>query len=212
MKLNNLKGKRFGRLIVLERTDAKGRKGTYWDCICDCGNQCSVLSGALVSGHTTSCGCYATEVSCRAKSHGLCHTKEHAIWKAIRQRCNDRNACNYYRYGGRGIKLCLEWQNFENFFHWCKESGYKDGLTIDRINNDGDYSPDNCRWVDKVTQGNNKSNNRKVLFNGEMLSLMQIERITGIDHRTLGYRLNKGWTVEQATEIVPKYGNRVTKA
>lgn len=209
MKLNDLTGKRFGRLTVLGRAEANGRKGTYWLCLCDCGKTCSVLSGALVTGHTTSCCCYAKEVSSRAKTHGLCHTKEHAVWKAMRQRCNDKNAENYYRYGGRGIKICSEWNNFTNFYQWCKESGFKDGLTIDRIDNNGDYCPENCRWVDKIAQGNNKCNNRKVMYKGELLSLMQIERLTGIDHRTIGNRLNSGWTVEQATQIKPRYGNRI---
>lgn len=209
MRLNDLTGKRFGRLTVIQRGEALGRKGVYWLCLCDCGNKCTILGNALVTSHTTSCGCYSKEVSKRAKIHGLCHTKEHAIWKAVRQRCNDKNASNYYRYGGRGIKVCPEWDNFQNFYAWCKESGFKEGLTIDRINNDGDYSPANCRWVDKITQGNNKSNNRKVFYKGELLSLMQIERLTGIDHRTIGFRLNSGWATEQAVETAPKYGNRI---
>lgn len=211
MRLQDLKGQRFGRLTAIERTDSLGRKGVYWKCVCECGKETSVHARALVSGHTKSCGCLAAEVISKPKSHGLSNTKEYSIWKAIRRRCNGKLATNYARYGGRGIKVCEEWNDFTNFYKWCAESGYSDGLTIDRINNDGDYSPTNCRWVDKLVQGNNKSNNRRVVYNGESVTLMQLERMTRIDHRTLGKRLDAGWTVEQCTTISPKFGNRVAK-
>lgn len=209
MKLRDLHGQRFGRLLVLEREIDYGKKGVYWKCLCDCGKECVVLGNALVNGHTKSCGCYAKEVSKKPKTHGLSNTSEHAIWKAMRQRCYNANAQNYHRYGGRGIKICKEWHDFKAFYIWCSQSGFKEGLTIDRIDNNGDYCPENCRWVDKVTQGNNKSNNRKLLLNGELISITQVGKITGIDRRTISYRLNSGWTDKQCVEIKPKYGNRI---
>lgn len=208
MKSLDLTEKKFGMLTAIRRTDSNGRIGVYWHCICDCGKECDVHSHALVSGHTKSCGCYQ-KLHPSNVVHGLSKTKEHCIWKGIRQRCNNPNASNFYRYGGRGIRVCEEWNNFENFYRWCKESGYKYGLTIDRIDNNGDYSPSNCRWVDKTAQANNKCNNRKVRYKGKIVSLMELERITGIDHRTIGYRLTRGWSVEQASTIAPKYGNRI---
>lgn len=210
MKLRDLTGMKFGRLSVIERADPLGKKGVYWRCICDCGKECTVLGNALVTRHTKSCGCYLRETSNRPKSHGLSKTKEHAIWKAMRQRCNDKNASNYHRYGGRGIKICTEWNLFINFYNWCQNSGFKDGLTIDRIDNDGNYEPNNCRWVDKSTQGNNKSNNRKMMFNGELVSVTRVGSIIGIDRRTISYRLKSGWTDEQCVSIKPKYGNRIS--
>ncbi len=195
-------------LTAIERTDSKGRKGVYWRCVCDCGKECDVHSHALVSGHTKSCGCYM-RLHPSSVTHGLSKTREHYLWKGLRQRCLNPKAGNYYRYGGRGIKVCQEWDDFTNFYKWCQESGYKHGLTLDRIDNDGDYSPSNCRWVDKTVQANNKSNNKKVQYKGKIVSLMELERITGIDHRTIGYRLTRGWTVEQAATIIPKYGNRL---
>ena len=209
MKLRDLTGQTFGRLTVLERGDSLGRVGVYWKCRCECGNECTIHANAIVRGHTRSCGCLAEEIAKKPKSHGLSSTREFQIWKAMRRRCNCKNASNYYRYGGRGVKVCDEWNDFVNFYKWCAENGFKEGLTIDRIDNDGDYCPENCRWVDKITQGNNKSNNRKILYKGEQLSLMQVERITNIDHRTLGKRLDAGWTIEQSTEIKPRYGNRI---
>lgn len=209
MRLRDLTGQKFGRLTVLERGDSLGRVGVYWKCKCECGNECTVHGNAIVRGHTKSCGCLAVETSKNAKSHGLSSTKEYKIWKAMRRRCYGKNTENYHRYGGRGVRVCEEWSEFSNFYKWCGENGYKEGLTIDRIDNDGDYCPENCRWVDKITQGNNKSNNRRILYKGEELTLMQIERRTGIDHRTIGKRLDAGWTVEQSTEIAPRYGNRI---
>lgn len=208
MKLYDLKGQRFGRLTVVDRDYTNRHKGVYWKCRCDCGNISSVLSCALVSGHTKSCGCIVREMSSIPKSHGLCNTKEHAIWKAMRQRCNNSNASNYKYYGGRGIKVCKEWDDFSNFYEWCNKNGFKEGLTLDRIDTNGDYCPENCRWADALTQCNNKRNNHKVKYNGAYLSLMQLERLSGIGHSTIGYRLKSGWTVRQAVSIMPKYGNK----
>jgi hypothetical protein len=209
MKLNDITGKKFGRLTVIEQGDSNGRKGVYWNCICECGNKCTVHARALVSGHTKSCGCYNLDRISQPRTHGLSHTNEHAIWKAMRQRCYNKKASNYYRYGGRGITICQEWGNFENFYKWCSESGYKNGMTIDRIDNNDNYSPQNCRWADKITQGNNKSNNKKILYRGEMLSLSQMGRIKGIDRRTIAYRVNRGWDAEQIVNTPAKYGNRI---
>lgn len=209
MKLNDLTGKEFGKLTVIGRGDANGRKGVYWNCICQCGNSCTVHARALVSGHTKSCGCYNVEIASLPKTHGLCHTNEHAIWKAMRQRCKNKNASNYYRYGGRGIKICEEWNLFEAFYKWCIESGFEAGMTIDRIDNNGNYSPENCRWADRITQGNNKSNNKKIVYRGVPLSLNQIERMTGIDRRTIAYRVKSGWDAEKIVNTPAKFGNRI---
>ena len=116
---------------------------------------------------------------------------------------------NYYRYGQRGIKICDEWNDYVKFHEGALTHGYKEGLTLDRIDNDGIYSPDNCRWVDRVVQGNNKSNNRVVVYKGEKITLIQLSRLCGIERRTLGYRLKRGWSVEDAVSIMSKFGNRV---
>ena len=142
--------------------------------------------------------------------HGFSNHRVYKIYQGMIARCYNPKHVYYSYYGGRGIEVCTLWKNDrKEFFSWAMNNGYSDGLLLDRIDNNGDYCPENCRWVDKLTQGNNKCNNRKVMFGDKLLSLMQIERLTGIDHRTIGRRLDAGWTVEQATQIKPRYGNRI---
>lgn len=188
-------GKRFGRLTVID-LDHVGEKNhsTWWRCLCDCGNETVVYRGSLTSGDIVSCGCYRYEHRSEyGRTHGLSKHPLYIVWSGMIRRCTNPNAANYGRYGSRGIDVCEEWrENFEFFYNWAMMSGYKKGLTLDRIDNDLGYFPDNCRWVDRKTQQNNTRQNHFVTYGGETHSVAEWSRILGINHETLRYRVNNG--------------------
>ena len=187
-------GKRFGRLVVLDLDHVREKnRNSWWKCRCDCGREVVVYRGSLTSGDSISCGCYHREhVRDFPKTHGMSSTPLYSTWSGMVQRCTNPNAKNYERYGGRGVTVCSEWDDFKNFHDWAVTHGYEQGLTIDRKDNDLGYSPDNCRWVDRITQQNNTRRNKLVTFNGETRSIAEWSRILGINHETLRYRVNRG--------------------
>lgn len=131
--------------------------------------------------------------------HGGKHTRLYNIWKSMRQRCSNRNASNYKNYGARGIRVCDEWNDFAVFSAWAMSSGYNDSLTIDRIDNNGDYSPTNCRWATYTEQARNKRNTVLYEYNGEARTLMEWEEIFGIPWGTMWARIHVyGWSIEEA--------------
>ena len=156
MKRIDITGQRFGRLIAIKSTRVQGKQ-TYWECMCDCGSVVEISLGNLRSGNTTSCGCALKDsLIKRNLTHNLSKTKLYYVHNTMRQRCGNPNNTSYPRYGGRGITVCEEWMNFESFYNWAIESGYKEGLSIDRIDNDGNYEPSNCRWETPVNQARNR--------------------------------------------------------
>lgn len=201
-KLIDLTGQRFGRLTVIERAENKGEQ-TAWRCKCDCGKIVDVRGGNLKSGHTTSCGCYWSEVVPQINHelnyrHGLTQTKLNRAWANMRYRCNNPNCKSYKNYGGRGISICEEWDVFENFMEWSLKNGFCEGASLDRIDNNGNYEPSNCRWVSMKTQGNNRRTNHFVTYKGETHTIKEWSEITGIKWSTIKERLKKGWTTEDA--------------
>lgn len=136
--------------------------------------------------------------------HGGQGTRLYRIWKSMRQRCRDPHCNRYYIYGGKGVKVCQEWDDFACFRQWALENGYSDNLTIDRINVDGDYEPSNCRWVSNIVQQNNRSTNRRLSFMGEEHTLSEWSRLTGIRAHTIRARIEQQhWSVARAlTETV----------
>ena len=131
--------------------------------------------------------------------HGECRTKLNKVWRNMKDRCFNPNNKRFPHYGGRGIDVCQEWKdNYVSFRNWAISNGYKIGLSLDRIDNNGNYCPQNCRWVDSIIQNNNFSRNRFVTYNGVTLSISQWSKITKIHRNTLDYRLKRGWEVGKA--------------
>lgn len=192
-KASNLIGQRFGRLVVIARNGSNRRGQSLWLCQCECGKTVSTLGASLKRGNTKSCGCLSSDkVTARNTKHGESNTRLYHVWQGMKQRCEYQRHKNYPQYGGRGIALCSEWQNYENFKTWAINNGYKEGLSIDRINSDLGYEPDNCRWVDSITQARNKRNNHKINFNGETLTVSEWAQRLGVAPGTIRYRNNKG--------------------
>ena len=175
-KFIDIKGKRFGRLTVLYRDmQHHGNKSrTYWVCRCDCGRLKAIRSDELRSGLVVSCGCYHAEVSSKIGSyinlkHGMSNSRLFKIWAGMKSRCYNKNVPAYKNYGGRGIFVYQSWiESFEEFERWAFEHGYSDDLEIDRIDNNGPYSPQNCRWVRRKENCRNRRNNYSVEINGVM--------------------------------------------
>lgn len=162
-KFRDLTGLRFCKLVVLERCKMNTNTGKpQWDCVCDCGNHTVVSSSQLVSLRTRSCGCLVREKHFRKYPPNLTESRLFRIWNGMKQRCRDVNAINYKHYGGKGIRVCDEWrENFQTFYDWAMANGYRDDLTIDRIDPKKNYEPSNCRWATMKEQQNNRSNNVK---------------------------------------------------
>ena len=185
---------RYGRLLVLHEDPVVKCK---WICQCDCGTVKSIAVSSLRSGRSKSCGCYCSDVLVKIRTtHGQSKTKIYNIWVSMLSRCRNKNFPLYKNYGGRGIKVCERWLIFENFL---ADMGDKpDGMTIDRINNDGNYEPSNCRWATWIDQANNKRTTRFVVYNGMKLSLAQWARKLNINSDTLKDRLDSNWPIREA--------------
>lgn len=192
----DLTGQRFGRWTVVSRAEKRpSSKQAMWTCKCDCGNMGYVSSQDLRTGISKSCGCYNIEViKKRDTKHGCSGTRLYNIWLGIRDRTKREANQNYYRYGGRGIDIYPPWRdNFLEFKSWSDENGYDDTLTIDRIDNDRGYYPDNCRWTDYLTQANNTSKNLYIILDGEKHTLSEWCRIKNVDYSMVRGRIKRGW-------------------
>lgn len=198
-KIVDRTGQRFGRLVAIELAGKSSLCHALWLCKCDCGNEKVVLNDSLQSGRTLSCGCYSVDINRELKTtHGLSHTVEHSIWQSMIDRCYNKNANKYKNYGKRGISVCERWlEDFENFY---EDMGVRpDGLTLDRIDVNGNYCKENCRWATNDIQKDNRQNTIRITHNGETLTLSQWARKLGVRRELLYHRIVlNGWTPEEA--------------
>lgn len=199
MKFIDLTNKTFYNLKVISRAPNKGKK-VMWNCICKCGNYTIASGTNLKLGKIRSCGCFKIEqLVKRSTTHNQRHTSLYNVWKGVKQRCLNPNSSAYKNYGGRGITICESWKNsFTSFYEWSMANGYKKGLTIDRIDNNSNYSPENCRWTDRITQANNKRVNKYITINGKVDTLSNWMKFYNIGKTKYYNRLKKGFSEQQA--------------
>lgn len=189
----DITGERYGNLVAISPTGKKTNSGGYiWLFKCDCGKEKALPSNSVRSGLVKSCGCML-------KRHGMTGTRLFRIWVDMKQRCTNKNYPQYYLWGGKGITVCNEWlHDFVSFHKWATSSGYKDNLTIDRINTNGNYEPSNCRWVTPKEQARNTSQNCKITIDGETKLLCEWIDISPITRSTYYKRKAKGMSDKEA--------------
>lgn len=204
-------GEKFGRLTVIKRDKSVYGRGVCWLCKCECGKECVVLGTYLRNGDTKSCGClHKDTVSKRMSTHSLSKTRLYRIWNNMKTRCYNPNSDNYKYYGGKGVYICDEWKdNFLNFRNWAVDNGWDENAlgqecTIDRIDNNKPYCPDNCRWANHIEQCNNQTSNKVFEYNGETHTMSEWARLLNINYSTLKDRIRKGLTFEDAIKYKRK--------
>lgn len=207
----DITGQKFNMLTAIRRVENYRPTGNYWLCRCDCGNECVVKKYDLIHLRQVSCNCYQKKIARENHvKHDGRYTKLYPIWSSMKQRCQNQNSKAYYNYGARGITVCPEWEKFENFEKWARTTGYNEDAdngeyTLDRIDNNKGYSPENCRWATRKEQNNNRRGVYQITLNGETHSIAEWSRITGICAETIKGRLFKqNLSVEEA--LTP--GNR----
>lgn len=198
--MKKLKGQKFGRLLVIEKTDNRSNGHIKWMCECECGNKLEVSSYHLQNGNVKSCGCLKKEtVKKLATKHGKYNTRLYKILDGMKQRCYNTKNASYQYYGPKGIKVCDEWlEDFMNFYNWAIKNGYRENLTIDRIDSDKDYCPDNCRWVTCKEQMINRKSNHWTTYKESTKTLSQWAEEYNLTVSCLKWRLKNGWNIDKA--------------
>lgn len=200
-------GKRFGRLRVIDQSDLRYKGQVVWNCRCDCGSIYRVASHLLRSGGVRSCGCLRIDsIKERFATHGHNRNRKpsrtYISWAAMRARCEDPSRDTFRLYGGRGIRVCRRWIKFENFL---KDMGQRPvGMTIERKNGDGNYTPSNCKWATQKEQMANSSANKLLTHQGKTVHLAEWARLTGMKRETIAMRLRRGWDIARALSIPVK--------
>lgn len=210
-RVKDLSGLAFGRLTVKARAENDNHRRCQWICVCVCGKEKVVRGVDLQSGKTKSCGCYSLDrTKERATKHGMHKTRLYTEWMAMKTRCYNSHHQRYPIYGGRGITVCPEWrESFEAFRDWALANGYRDDLTLDRKDTDGNYCPENCRWATQKEQANNRRNTRLITYKGKTQTISQWSKETGIPHHIIAGRVSAGWTAEDIfTKEARKYHSR----
>ena len=194
-KVHDLTGQKFGLLTVIGLAETDTRK-TYWVCKCDCGNMKTVRSDSLLCGAIKSCGCIKRkqdEVNLtKNHRHKMSGTRIYSEWQGMKGRCYNKGNARYADWGGRGIEVCEQWRNsFESFYTWAMANGYQDNLTIDRIDNNGNYCPENCRWVGQQEQCRNRRSNINLTIGNSTRTLMEWCEIFQVDYANVNARYNR---------------------
>lgn len=185
-KAINMLGKECGRLKVLQRTDSDKYGNAMWICLCDCGNEVIVKGQHLRSGKTKSCGCYHKDMQKQLKSkHGYSNTRLYKCWDSMKTRCLNNNTDSFKDYGGRGITFCKEWEDPKKFIKWALENGYEEDLTLERIDLNKNYTPDNCKWITRAEQNKNTRRNIKQTIDGKTYNLSELARLIGVTRGTI---------------------------
>lgn len=208
--IKDISGEKFGRLLVIRFVGKTKNGNAKWLCKCDCGGEKIVSSYSLRSGRTKSCGCIKKEqnqILCTTHGESGKHkTRLYKIWSSMKNRCynqKDKNA--YKKYGQRGITVCDEWRfSYESFGDWALNNGYSENLTIDRIDFNGPYEPQNCRWITVKEQNNNRRSNRKLTFNGQTKTVAEWSDFLGVNRSVFQHRLDRGWSVENTLQTPVK--------
>jgi hypothetical protein len=206
-RITHQRGERFGRLTILGLSPDRAANGkARWHCRCDCGNETTVIGDELRRGRTISCGCARhVRLGDANRTHGCSHRiPEYGIWKNMRRRCSKESSHVYAYYGGRGITVCPEWSSFERFYADIGPRPSPDH-SLDRIDNDGPYSPENCRWATQAEQSRNTRRTMRLTHDGRTLSLREWSRETGIPYATLHDRIRRGWPARTALTQPPRH-------
>ena len=193
----DISGEVFGRLTVHNVVKRNKHNQLIWRCTCECGTECEALGFLLRRGEKQSCGCLQKEAIAKVNyRHGKTRTKIYGIWRAMMQRCYDNNSHAYARYGGRGIAVCDKWKSFDGFY---ADMGDKpDGMSLERIDNNGGYTPENVVWASQKTQSNNRRSNVILEYMGRKQTMQQWADESGLKIQTIWARLNRGWSVDRA--------------
>lgn len=204
----NLADQQFGDWTALEYRSNPSR----WLCRCKCGTEREVFSGNLMRGLSKGCGCNQKKLqSERMKTHGEAKTKLYGVWCTMRNRCYNKNTKSYVDYGAKGVRVCDEWNTRYEFFRdWSLANGYKEGLEIDRIDYEGDYTPENCRWVTRKVNANNKRGNIYLTISGVTKTLPQWSEQYGVNKGTVRTRLKLGWPVDESLFVPGVRGRNQT--
>lgn len=193
----DLTGMRFGKLTAISIDHRSGTR-TYWDCACDCGGKRIVSIDHLRNGDVIDCGCERKHLT-RWQKHGMYDSRIYRIWSLMKERCYNPRRSEYSYYGGRNISVCQDWMDSSKFIEWALNNGYSDELTLDRIDNNGNYCPENCQWVNRKMQQNNRRNNRYITYNGETKTVTQWAESNGMTYYQLIKRIDKlKWSFERA--------------
>lgn len=201
--MENIVNQKFNRLLVVRKAH---ENGALYECVCDCGKTVYAYANSIISGNIKSCGCYRLEkIRNLQLKHDMAHTRLYNVWKDLKKRCYNPNCKSYKNYGAKGIKVCKEWKdNFTAFHDWAFDNGYDKNAsygqcTIDRIDTNGDYCPENCRWVSLKEQANNRNNNFLITYNGETDTMSNWATKVGISYNCIFKRINElHWSTEKA--------------
>ncbi len=203
----DLSGRRYGKLTVVRRVNSPENHphSPLWECVCDCGKTKFVTSNNLTNGNTNSCGCIKNELMRETMMNRAIYRTDdekrlNSIWIDMKRRCENANYKDFFNYGGRGISVCCEWHNYDTFKEWALANGYKNGLSIDRVNVNGDYEPGNCRWATAIEQANNKRNTIYIEYHGRRFTISELSREYNLPYRTVFDRIKRGWSIDDVVK------------
>lgn len=194
--LDSFIGKRQGQIVVLSHFKKGKNNANYFRCQCDCGRISEIRVNHFIHDNQTTCGRFHKKYE-----NSIVGTKIYNTWNRMIDRCYNPKNHKYYRYGKRGISVCNDWlNNYDNFYTWCINNGYKEGLSLDRINNDGNYEPSNCRWTTRTQQQRNMCRNKMITYKGETRCLVEWCELLNIPYYNTSKRLFRNWSIERAFE------------